>query len=377
MGAEYLLYGYGIVCLSMLVFNIIYCIYLNSGQRRLERKVERISSMADSQFRLIRDGLPISSGHISQMERYLSRVGNLLAFDQFLDQKTAQNVDIRAYLSQLRPAFLALARVYQNREDTQAAYYCHFLTRHLVGQYTQMEPLHQELLAYLDKRSIYCRVNTLKALCAFGCVESVVQALLRLRDLPGAGLHNKILVETLLTFQGDSAALIVEIWQRFEQFPTGTQRALLDYIRFKSGDYCEQMLRILTDTDRDKELRLAAIRYLGKYPYPLAHGALVELVAQPDSRNWEFTAIAASSLAGYQGADVVDALSQAMHNSNWYVRYNAAVSLEALGLTYEQLLHIAGNDRFAREMLVYRLESREMAESQERMEEGKEAAVSV
>ena len=35
MGAEILLYGYGLVCLSMLVFNLLYSLHLRSGDRRL------------------------------------------------------------------------------------------------------------------------------------------------------------------------------------------------------------------------------------------------------------------------------------------------------------------------------------------------------
>ena len=54
----------------------------------------------------------------------------------------------------------------------------------------------------------------------------------------------------------------------------------------------------------------------------------------------------------------------AMHSSNWYVRYNASASLEAHGLSYEGMMDIlAGDDRYAREMLNYRLESRRLQRS--------------
>ena len=60
---------------------------------------------------------------------------------------------------------------------------------------------------------------------------------------------------------------------------------------------------------------------------------------------------------------LMDALLRAMHSPNWYVRYNASTSLEAHGLTYEEMLEVlAGDDRYAREMLSYRLESRRLEE---------------
>ena len=33
MGSEVLIYGYGLVCLSMLAFNLIYSLYLRGAQR--------------------------------------------------------------------------------------------------------------------------------------------------------------------------------------------------------------------------------------------------------------------------------------------------------------------------------------------------------
>ena len=42
MGAEFLLYGYGLVCVSMLVFNLLYSFYLRAGDRRVTRREDRL-----------------------------------------------------------------------------------------------------------------------------------------------------------------------------------------------------------------------------------------------------------------------------------------------------------------------------------------------
>ena len=42
MGSEVFLYAYGLVCLSMLVFNIVYSLHLRSSDRRLRRQVRGI-----------------------------------------------------------------------------------------------------------------------------------------------------------------------------------------------------------------------------------------------------------------------------------------------------------------------------------------------
>ena len=52
-----------------------------------------------------------------------------------------------------------------------------------------------------------------------------------------------------------------------------------------------------------------------------------------------------------------------MNSSNWYIRSNAASSLEAHGLSYEDMLQVlGGGDRYAREMLTYRLKAKQLEE---------------
>ena len=71
---------------------------------------------------------------------------------------------------------------------------------------------------------------------------------------------------------------------------------------------------------------------------------------------YERTADAAVCYTGDRGA-----LLQALRSPNWYVRYNASASLEAHGLQYEDMLAVLhGDDRYAREMLTYRIQSRDL-----------------
>ena len=123
------------------------------------------------------------------------------------------------------------------------------------------------------------------------------------------------------------------------------------------------MKKFLEQVRRNKELRLSAIRYFGRYPDPSARPLLLGFLQDRDPTRWEFSAISASALARYEGQDVVDALLRAMNSSNWYTRSNAAASLEAHGLSYEQMFQVlSGGDRYAREMLEYRLKTKQLQE---------------
>ena len=71
--------------------------------------------------------------------------------------------------------------------------------------------------------------------------------------------------------------------------------------------------------------------------------------------------VSVSALSRYPGERTVTVLKQALHSANWYVRFDAAASLEALRVDIAELTDIlAGNDRYAREMLQYRMESGRM-----------------
>ena len=143
----------------------------------------------------------------------------------------------------------------------QAAYFCHFLATHLEGDHDRaVDPFQRAVLAYLDKPGLYCRINALRALCAFGGVQSIVEALLLLSERKGAQLSGKVIVEALLQFHGDREQLIAALWACFDRFDSEEQRALLDFMRFASGNWQAPVLDILRDPSWDKELRLSAIR---------------------------------------------------------------------------------------------------------------------
>lgn len=359
VGSEVLLYIYGVICLSMIGFNLVYGLMLRGSRSRMQRRCHRFKTTVNEQLDRLSQGQPLKKNHTRWLGRKLSHTYNLMAFDQMLDQllwDQRQGV-IRQYLLEIRGVILGLAITYSHRESLQAAYFAYFLYRHKIAKFMPIETIQKILVGYMEKDSLYCRVNALKALCAFGSPEHILQAV-TVQDQGVGFLHDKILTECLLTYSGDSTQLIQLFWDHWEEFSSRTKLALLNYIRFKSGDYCEKLSKILNDPKEDRELRFAAIRYFGRYSYPPVKEKLLEFAKDPSTGNWEYAAISATALANYPGDDVVRVLVEAMHNRNWYVRYNAAASLEARHPDHRELFKLVGTqDRYAREMILYRMES--------------------
>ena len=121
MGAEVLLYGYGLVCASMLVFNVVYSLHLRSDDRRRYKRMQKLRRRIDGQLRGIQGESagapqPVQVSHLTWMRRRLSHVNYLLAFDRLLDEWTERQAVLPSYIGQLQPVFLYLSTVYLRRE---------------------------------------------------------------------------------------------------------------------------------------------------------------------------------------------------------------------------------------------------------------------
>ena len=365
MGIEILLYGYGAVCVSMIIFNFVYNMIMKGSDSRLKKRSEKFNKYVSEQIERIKDGKEVRSKHFSYLEKKLSRVHKLMAFDCVLESVLQNDEpEIAEYMGLLQPVMLHLAEVYQKRDNLQCAYFAYFIEKHSFKNYMNMNDIQDVMIGYMNKDSLYCRINTLQALYTFGDEESVAEAI-SILDRSDSFMHEKILTDGLLSYTGDHNKLIHILWGKIEDFSERVQLSILNYIRFKSGDYCEEMFAIMQDKSKDKEIRLSAIRYFGKYVYEKAKELLIAFASDKNPINWEYAAISATSLARYEGEDVLNVLMEAMHSSNWYVRYNASISLENHHLNYRDLIEVVGGkDRYAREMIMYRLDSRRIEQDE-------------
>ncbi len=364
--SQVLLYGYAIICLSMILFNIVYVTLLNHNDVRLERKIKKFEKEAQIQIERIRNGEEINQKHFTYLERKLVHVYNLIAFDKVIRKQYENGVspELDEYIHAVRPVMLHLAVDYRKRDSLEAAYFLYFIGRYAKQNRMPMDSLQDIIVDYMNRHNLYCRINALQALYSFGSVENIIKAIY-LQDKNGYFLHEKILQDGLLSFGGNHDELIERLWARFDEFSVKTQISILNYIRYKSGNYLKEMYEIMMDESKDRELRLSAIRYFGKYTYEPAKRELLNFALDEDLSRWEYTAVSVSSLGVYEGEDIEDALIKAVHSSNWHVRYNAAVSLESHNISYENILEIVeGKDRYAREMLLYRLNSQRLEQQE-------------
>lgn len=210
--------------------------------------------------------------------------------------------------------------------------------------------------------NIYCRENTLKALYSMQRPEVVASAL-GIIDKNLSFHHPKLICDGLLFYEGEKEELKAELFKSFRDFSVQMRVNILNYFRFGNVRCDEQMLAMLKNEEENCEIRFSAIRYFEKFPNEEARAVIYNLAENEEGRTWEFQAIATSALKSYPGDATFRILVRNLSSSNWHVRQNSAISCEKLGYTYHDLISVFdGNDRYAREIMRYRLDRRNAEE---------------
>lgn len=366
MNVETLIYAYLAICLAMIVFNCACIFVFRRRDRMLKRRSARLADEIEGQLHLTQGGGPVSEEHLTYLCRKLRRIGNLMAFDETMEELLLEDPEgAWTYMEKIRPVFTWVAVENHYKDSMQLAYFAYVIRKYriLTGKAT---PLIVELMMkLLEEPSLYCRENALQAIYSTGDYKYVLHAIQQV-DESGRFHHEKLLTDGLLTFAGDHQQLAHALWERFETFSTAMQVVILDYIRFSGTVLNDEIFHLLSDEDRDDEVRFACIRYFWKHADERAYPILLAFLEHPGSHRWEYAAIAATALASYPGERTVLALKRAMNNSSWYIRFNASKTLESFHLTYQELGDVMdGRDRYAREILQYQMDVQQAKEDRE------------
>ncbi len=359
MNIETAIYIYTVICLGLTLFSIFLLPYhalqawlLKKRTESYTKKIRRMA-MQDSPAKK-----SVARARQRKLYRQLKSYARLMAFAKAVETVRAENPEgLQKFLLTRIRVFSKLCDYYENHTTLQIlTYYTHVLGDLYQSKHTDApERIYEFLFMRLRSNSLICRQNALSSIYRFGDCERVKKALLLLNRIYPS-YQAKLLTDGLVRFTGDMPLLLNTLWDTYQQLHTDYRLALINFTRLTSPAYASRMLDILLDPSEDMELHLAAIRYLGRYPFADAYVTLLRMLG---SREYPivYAAISASALAAYPGPETVQALKAALHSTDWYVRFNASASLDKLGIDYLQLSDIInGEDRYAREIVQYRLD---------------------
>lgn len=360
MKIEMMIYVYIAICISMIVYNIIYVFILRHREKALTKNSETFQKILCEEIQKIKVGETVDQTHKDFLCKKLDKTAGITAFDKALEGiYTKEPEATRKYLLETSAVFERLTHQYMRKDTIKIAYFPYILHKYDILKNHASESLLNALFDLLRSVNVYCRENTAKAIYSMQNPETVVVAL-KILDTNLSFHHPKLICDGLLSFEGDRDALKEKLLDTFEDFSVQMQVNILNFFRFGNIRCDEKMLEILQNEKANNEIRFSAIRYFEKFPNEAARPMLQTLAENVEGRIWEYKAIATSALKAYPDDATFRILVKNLSSSNWHVRQNSAISCERLGYSYYDLIGVFdGNDRYAREMIRYHLDKRQ------------------
>lgn len=366
MNVETLIYAYLAICTSMIVFNCACIVVFRRRNAELKKRSDRLTEEILLQIQRLKSGDSAEERHKELLQKKLQWANNLMVFDETLERLLQKEEEsVWNYVREISPVFTYLAVKNKYHDVIKVTYFAYVIKKYRIIEGKPVHVVLEVMMKLLQEPSLYCRENALQAIYSCGDCGCVLRALHEV-DESGKFHHGKLLTDGLLRFSGDRKQLTDALWKAFDRFSVSMRVVILDYIRFSGGAMQEELLQLLADSRQDDEIRFSCIRYFGKYSYEPAFPILIALVENKENKRWEYPAIAATALAGYPCERSIEVLKRKLNSSNWYIRFNAAKSLERFRLSYLEVSDVMeGNDRYAREILQYQIDMEHVREEQE------------
>lgn len=347
-----LIYIYMLICFSLLLYNIIYIIKSYISKKLMKKRSFYWKGEILKQISFLQKQENVEESHLRKLERKLSKTEELIAYVDALDSLNEHDT-FEIYLQNTFVAQQTLALKYAKKDSMNRAFFAYTISKYpsCIGE--KFRPIMRILISYLDNSTVYCRENSLKALCALGNIQAVENALQILNDYHWFH-HKKLLSDGLATFRGDKEKLMEVLWKHINDWDENIMISVVQFITICGGQYQEVFFPMLLSDNTSIEIRLGIMRYYRRYFYEPVREILYSFL-QDDNIDENLIIVAAIVLDRYPGEETIDILKEALHHHNWYVRRNAASSLYNLGVELDTLDNILnGDDRYAKDMLNYK-----------------------
>ncbi len=354
---------YAIVSLAMILFDLVFLQWETVRTRLLDRRSRRMASLLEDAIERGLDGT--DAAHRRLLGRRLRTLAGMGAFDGTMGRLSSEMpAEAERYLTGISGVFETLLPSFTGRDSLRRAYFAAIVTRWYRGR-PASPALVADLFACLGDKALYTRQNAFEALVHIGTAAEIARAV-RLLDADGVKRAHRLISETLLAYPGDRNDLADALLVDFAKRTPGMQVCIINFLRHGGvarrgsepapADRHRFLLDLMQDERTDLEVRLACMRYFMTNRWAPALNAIVRFTRSDTSASWEYAAVAATVLGSYPCERAVHALKRCLHSPVYHVRYNAAESLFRLGATPERELAdiMDGDDRFARDMVVYR-----------------------
>jgi len=352
-----------IICIALMIFNFIITHHSRGQSTPSADTVKKWISILNKQVTTTPDNTSGTLKHEQFLLKRLSNIEELIAYFHALQHRKSESLEAyNNYAHKQHEAFQKLADRYKKKSSTERACYANFICDFpdLAGNpYGHMVDI---LISYIDNSTVHCRMSVLRVLCSIGSTHGIVNALQVIND-KHLFVHKQLLTDELLNFKGDKEILGAYLWSGALHWNDNIADSVVQFITRFSDSYNEVFLPVLQNSSIGAEVRIAIIRYYGKYVCEAAQPTLIGFITEPTNIN--LACEAAFALALYPTYDTITALKSALYRPEWNLRYSASLALIKMKNTIDLLSALENESNYATELVTYMLELEYMLSEKE------------
>lgn len=342
---------YMLVCVVLLVFDVGFLLVKNMRNHRFYPRMKAFEAQVKEEIYKKMNTGEFSQGFYSGLRRKLVKTKYLLSLQSVLDKFP----DAREWF---KDVIFSCMEAYKKKPDEEQAYYTYVVS--VLGYENKKVPnvYASEFLDFLDSKSLYTFINTMKAVYEFGEVNLLIVAIDKVNERCGF-YHKKLLVDGLLQAKVEENELSSKLIERFAGYSEHTKTCILEYFRYAQIDVADFCMEIIKDKKEDEEVRYTAIRYFLKQPNKEAVELFVNILKDVDS-DWVEEMLAIQGLLDCTESEIRELIKGKINSPHWYVRNNAVEYFKKNGISKEELADVVTmNDQYALESLLYQYQDDE------------------
>lgn len=336
--------------ISIMVFILVSSVFGKKEEEKFKKLNDSLGVLIKIHLDSIKYGDKIPNGEMKHVRSMLKDKLGLEVFAfRVIENAKSDKISSVKYIKNYEEHLVKIFLKTDRKSIMKFAY-----SIYLIGEFRiNNKEINRIVLDNLNSDSIYVRANSLKALSKIGDVKSFSDAI-RIISLRGLYFNEKIIIDAIDSFEGDIEELNNILIDEIKNFTEDITNVVINHFENTRYVGCRDfLLNMLKSKDTPPNTIMRVMRYFHFVHYYKAESELIKLL---ESSNWQVRAVAAKAISRYDLENYCDKLSKLVSDSNYNVRYNAAMTL--INSNSNQVIIdriINGEDKYARDIVIYAL----------------------
>ena len=341
--------------LLLLLVNSYFLISLYVEKRKDSRIEKRKEEIKKSLINIFEKNQTNKKEEIEKLKTCFNRKTDIQAFHYAV--KEYENTTIyKDEVSNLLEEIVDIDKILRSgvvRKEYKESYALYLISEFNLGS----QEAGEFALASLSKRSLHIRNNALHVINKNNDLNIMMRAIEMINDKEHY-FNDKMIIDFLDNYQGNKEKLDNKLYMEMDRYHMNLKKNIIShFMNMNNGSQKirDKMLDSIHQSD-EKEIVISSTRYFYKI---IDERAKDDIVKNMSSKDWEVRATSARVVSKYTGESIIDKLKQTLTDENYYVRYNSAESfLKVVDRKVAIDEAIKNEDRFARDILLYAMNTR-------------------